>query len=115
MKRQVKRGDIYYADLGPVCGSEQDGKRPVVIIQNDMGNRFSPTVIVVPVTTKIESKSNLPTHTVIKETVGIDKCSLVLAEQVRTIDKSRLKDYQTTLDEESMKQIDSVLRVSMGL
>ena len=111
----VKRGDVYYADLSPVIGSEQGGVRPVLIVQNDIGNRYSPTVICAAVTSQI-NKAHLPTH------VGIDsarytlvKDSVVLAEQVRTIDKKRLREKICHLDDDLMTRIDRALLVSFGL
>ncbi|WP_027108929.1 type II toxin-antitoxin system PemK/MazF family toxin [Lacticigenium naphthae] len=111
----VKRGDIYYADLSPVVGSEQGGMRPVLIIQNNVGNRYSPTVIVAAITTKIQ-KGKMPTHVEISaEETGLDKDSVVLLEQVRTIDKQRLKDKVTHLDYRLMFDVDDALAISVGL
>ena len=90
MERKFKRGDIYYANLNPVIGSEQGGTRPVLIISNDVGNKHSPTVIVAPITSRIHTKAKLPTHTLINDFEGLDKNSIILLEQVRTIDKQRL-------------------------
>ena len=92
MERKIKRGDIYYANLNPVIGSEQGGTRPVLIISNDVGNKHSPTVIVAPITSRIHAKAKLPTHTLINDFEGLDKNSIILLEQVRTIDKQRLPD-----------------------
>ena len=89
MERIIKRGDIYYAELNPVIGSEQGGKRPVLIISNDIGNKHSPTVIVAPITSRVHTKAKLPTHTLIKDFEGLDKNSIILFEQIRTIDKQR--------------------------
>ena len=111
----VKRGDIYYADLSPVVGSEQGGVRPVLIIQNDVGNRYSPTVIAAAITSQ-QDKAKLPTH--IKESAdncGLSKDSIVLLEQVRTIDKQRLKERMGCLDDGSMTRVDQALSVSFGL
>jgi len=109
----IRRGDVYYADLTPVKGSEQGGTRPVVVIQNDIGNRFSPTLVIAVVTSK--NKVKLPTHVEIVKSNGFLKQSVVLLEQIRTIDKCRLKDYITTLDYATMKQINAALSVSIGL
>ena len=87
MEKTIKRGDIYYADLNPVIGSEQGGKRPVLIISNDIGNKHSPTVIVAAITGKTQTKAKLPTHTEVKNVEGLDRDSVILLEQIRTIDK----------------------------
>ncbi|WP_237580108.1 type II toxin-antitoxin system PemK/MazF family toxin [Candidatus Enterococcus huntleyi] len=111
----VKRGDIYFADLSPVVGSEQGGIRPVVIIQNNLGNHFSPTVIIAAITAKM-AKPKLPTHVGIKASEdGIDKDSVILLEQIRTIDKSRLKEKVCHLDQRTMSSVDRALRVSIGI
>lgn len=111
----IKRGDVFFADLSPVVGSEQGGTRPVLIIQNDIGNRFSPTVIVAAITAQIQ-KAKLPTHVEITaERHGFERDSVILLEQVRTIDKSRLTDKITHLDETLMKKVDEALKVSFGL
>jgi len=111
----VKRGDVFFADLSPVVGSEQGGVRPVLIIQNDIGNRFSPTVIVAAITAKIQ-KAKLPTHVELSaEAHGFDRDSVVLLEQIRTIDKQRLTDKITHLDEETMKKVNESLSISVGL
>ena len=111
----VRRGDIYYADLSPVVGSEQGGVRPVLIIQNDIGNRFSPTVIAAAITSQ-RSKANLPTHILIDaSTTGLSKDSIVLLEQVRTIDKHRLKERMGRLDRQAMSMVDQALSISFGL
>lgn len=112
---QIKRGDIFYADLSPVVGSEQGGIRPVLIIQNDVGNRHSPTVICAAITSRM-NKAKLPTH--IELDAGkyqIVKNSVVLLEQVRTIDKQRLRDYVCHLDKDIMTKIDEALRISFSL
>jgi len=115
-KMVVKRGDMYYADLSPVIGSEQGGIRPVVIIQNDVGNKHSPTVIAAAVTSQM-GKTKLPTHIEIEpEKSGLKADSVILAEQIRTIDKSRLKEKIGHIDDENiMSQINSALGVSFGL
>ena len=111
----VKRGDIYYADLSPVIGSEQGGIRPVLIIQNDIGNRYSPTVIAAAITSQ-RDKTKLPTHISVEASdCGLAKDSIVLLEQVRTIDKQRLKERMGSLDITSMGMVDKALSVSFGL
>ena len=111
----VRRGDIYYADLSPVVGSEQGGIRPVLIVQNDVGNKFSPTVIAAAITSQKE-KAKLPTHIRVNaDDSGLAKDSIVLLEQVRTIDKQRLKEKMGRLDDASMGLIDHALSVSFGL
>ena len=111
----VKRGDIYYADLSPVVGSEQGGLRPVLIIQNDVGNRYSPTVIAAAITSRM-SKTHLPTHIdIYAEKAGLAKDSVVLLEQIRTLDKRRLKEKMGHLDEESMGFVNSAIAISFGL
>lgn len=111
----VKRGDVYFADLSPVVGSEQGGVRPVLVIQNDIGNRFSPTVIVAAITAQIQ-KAKLPTHVEIDaKRYGFERDSVLLLEQVRTIDKQRLTDKITHLDEEMMRKVDEALQISLGL
>lgn len=113
--KEVKRGDIFFADLSPVVGSEQGGKRPVLVIQNNIGNRFSPTVIIAAITAQIQ-KPKMPTHVGLKaDQVGIEKDSVVLLEQIRTIDKQRLQDKVAHLNDEEMNQINQALRVSLGL
>lgn len=111
----IKRGDVFFADLSPVVGSEQGGTRPVLVIQNDIGNRFSPTVIVAAITAQIQ-KAKLPTHVEIDaERYGFERDSVILLEQVRTIDKSRLTDKITHLDEVLMGRVDEALEISFGL
>jgi len=111
----VKRGDVFFANLSPVVGSEQGGVRPVLVIQNDIGNRFSPTVIVAAITAQIQ-KAKLPTHVEIKaKEHGFDRDSVILTEQIRTIDKQRLTSKVTHLDEETMKRVDEALMISLGL
>lgn len=112
---QVHRGDIFYADLSPVIGSEQGGIRPVLIIQNEMGNRHSPTVICAAITSRM-NKAKLPTHVEIDaRRYGVVKNSVVLLEQIRTIDKQRLKENVCHLDKEIMRKVDEALRVSFAL
>ena len=111
----VHRGDIYYADMSPVVGSEQGGVRPVLIVQNDVGNKFSPTVIAAAITSQ-RDKANLPTHIEVDTgSSGLMKDSVVLLEQVRTIDKHRLKEKMGKLDENSMNRVNEALSISFGL
>lgn len=111
----VKRGDVYFADLSPVVGSEQGGTRPVLILQNDIGNRFSPTVIVAAITAQIQ-KAKLPTHVEINaKKYGFERDSVILLEQIRTIDKQRLTDKITNLDEPMMHKVNEALQISLGL
>jgi mRNA interferase MazF len=111
----VKRGDVYFADLSPVVGSEQGGVRPVLVLQNDIGNRFSPTVIVAAITAQIQ-KAKLPTHVEIDaKRYGFERDSVILLEQIRTIDKQRLTDKISHLDEEMMEKVDEALQISLGL
>ncbi len=115
MDTSVRRGDIFYADLSPVVGSEQGGTRPVLIIQNDTGNRHSPTVIAAAITSQT-GKARLPTHiTLAGHDVGLTKDSIVLLEQVRTIDKRRLREHMGHADEALMDQINNAIAVSFGL
>ncbi len=111
----VQRGEVYFADLSPVVGSEQGGIRPVLILQNDIGNRFSPTVIVAAITAQIQ-KAKLPTHVEINaKKYGFDRNSVILLEQIRTLDKQRLTDKITILDTDMMHQVDEALQISLGL
>lgn len=111
----IKRGDIYYADLSPVVGSEQGGVRPVLIIQNDIGNKYSPTVIAAAITSR-STKADLPTHIkLFANDSGLAKDSVVLLEQIRTIDKRRLKEHMGTLSGGEMGKVDAALSVSFGL
>lgn len=111
----VKRGDIYYADLSPVVGSEQGGVRPVLIIQNDVGNKYSPTVIAAAVTSKI-NKAKMPTHIELcAKEYGLNKDSVILLEQIRTIDKKRLREKIGRLDDGLMADVDNALSISFGL
>jgi len=120
-KVTVKRGDIYYADLSPVIGSEQGGLRPVLIIQNDVGNKYSPTVIAAAITSRL-GKNRLPTHIDVcrddtgdAENYGLSRNSVILLEQIRTLDKRRLKEKMGHLDERVMKQVNDAISVSFGL
>ncbi len=111
----VHRGDIYYADLSPVVGSEQGGVRPVLIVQNDVGNRYSPTVIAAAITSRTD-KTKLPTHIQLDAVGGgLARDSIVLLEQIRTLDKKRLREHMGRLDEASMTRVDRALEVSFGL
>ncbi len=111
----VKRGDIFYADLSPVVGSEQGGVRPVLVVQNDVGNKFSPTVIISAITSQI-NKAKLPTHIEINaDDYGLAKDSVILLEQIRTIDKKRLRERIGRLDDELMEKVNEALSVSFGL
>lgn len=111
----VKRGDIFYADLSPVVGSEQGGIRPVLVVQNDVGNKYSPTVIVAAVTSRI-NKAKMPTHIEIKgEDYGLSKDSVILLEQIRTIDKKRLKEKIGHIDESVIGKVDEAVAISLGL
>jgi mRNA interferase MazF len=111
----IKRGDIYYADLSPVIGSEQGGVRPVLIVQNDIGNKYSPTVIAAAITSQI-NKAKLPTHIEISaQDYGLQKDSVILLEQIRTIDKKRLREKIGHLDDELMDKVNEALSISFGL
>ena len=111
----VKRGDIFYADLSPVVGSEQGGMRPVLIVQNDTGNKHSPTVIAAAITSQ-SSKARLPTHIELNaQSVGLTRDSVILLEQIRTIDKSRLRERMGKLDDNTMTKVDNAIAVSFGL
>ena len=112
---EIKRGEVFYADLSPVIGSEQGGTRPVVIVQNDIGNRHSPTVIAAAITSK-QDKNALPTHIAIKgASCGLAVDSVVLLEQIRTIDKKRLKEKTGCLDHEELQRVNQGLNISFGL
>jgi mRNA interferase MazF len=111
----IKRGDIYYADLSPVVGSEQGGVRPVLIVQNNVGNRYSPTVIAAAITSQV-NKAKMPTHIELgARSFGLTRDSIVLMEQIRTLDKKRLREKMGTLDETAMRSVDEALAVSFGL
>ena len=114
MEGQIKRGEIYYADLSPVVGSEQGGIRPVLIIQNDVGNKYSPTVIVSAITSQL-GKAKLPTHIELPaEKYNLPKNSVALLEQIRTLDKRRLQEKVTTLSPEKMREVNKALLISLG-
>ncbi len=111
----VKRGEIYYADLSPAVGSEQGGVRPVLIVQNDIGNKYSPTVIIAAITTQI-NKAKLPTHIEVQAPdYGLVKDSVILLEQIRTLDKKRLQQRLGQIDDQKMEQINQALLISLGL
>lgn len=115
MQEPIRRGDIFYANLNPVIGSEQGGVRPVLIIQNNIGNKYSPTTIIAAITSKIK-KAKLPTHVELSAAeFNLEKDSVILLEQLRTIDKRRLKEKITHLDDEIMSEIDRALMISLGL
>lgn len=115
MEKNIKRGDIFYAELNPVIGSEQGGTRPVLIISNDTGNRYSPTVIVAAITSRVQTKAKLPTHTEVNDFEGLDKNSVVLLEQIRTIDKQRLKQYMGMMPDSIMARVDKALAISLAM
>ena len=111
----IRRGDIYYADLSPVVGSEQGGVRPVLIVQNDVGNKYSPTVIAAAITSRTD-KNKMPTHIdVLADEFGLEKNSVILLEQIRTLDKKRLREKMGHLDESVMSLVNSAISVSFGL
>ena len=111
----MQRGEVYFADLSPVVGSEQGGVRPVLVVQNDIGNRFSPTIIVAAITAQIQ-KAKLPTHVEIKaDAHGFERDSVILLEQIRTLDKQRLTDKITHLSDEMMEDVDKALKISLGI
>ena len=112
--KEIKRGQIWYADLSPVVGSEQGGYRPILIIQNDIGNKYSPTIIGAVITSR-HTKADLPTHIWLNAECGLPKESMVECEQVRTLDKKRLKDFMGTVSEEVMQEIDKGLKISFAL
>jgi len=111
----IRRGEIYYAELNPVVGSEQGGTRPVLVIQNNIGNQYSPTTIIAAITSQI-SKAKLPTHVEVRaQRSGLEKDSVILTEQIRTIDKSRLKEKVAVLDDEIMGYVNTAINVSLNL
>ena len=114
MNKYISRGEIYYSRLGDNCGHEQGGVRPVLIIQNNIGNLHSPTVIVAPLTSRMK-KSNLPTHVYISDREKLEKNSVVLLEQIRTIDKSRLDDYLCKLQSDEMEEVNKAILISLGV
>ena len=112
--KEIKRGQIWYADLSPVVGSEQGGYRPILIIQNDIGNKYSPTVIAAVITSR-HTKAKLPTHIWLNAECGLPKESMVECEQVKTLDKKRLKDFMGQVSEEVMQEIDKGLKISLAI
>ena len=114
MKKEIKKGQIYYADLSPVVGSEQGGYRPVLVIQNDIGNKYAPTTIVAIITTRT-TKAKLPTHYWLKDDCGLPKSSMVELEQIRVIDKSRLKEYVGAISCADEDNIKKCLKISLGI
>ena len=115
MERTIRRGDIYYAELNPVGGSEQGGTRPVLIISNDIGNSHSPTVIIAAITGRTQTKAKLPTHTEVKDVEGLDRDSIILLEQIRTIDKQRIKNHMGTMPDNIMARVDKALAISLAM
>ena len=115
MERTIRRGDIYYADLNPVIGSEQGGTRPVLIISNDIGNKHSPTVIIAAITSRVHTKKKLPTHLYLGQIEGLPANSIVLFEQLRTIDKKRLREHIGMLDSQQIITADKALLISLGI
>ncbi|MBO7218970.1 MAG: type II toxin-antitoxin system PemK/MazF family toxin [Clostridia bacterium] len=113
MVEDIKRGELYYADLSPVVGSEQGGVRPVLVVQNDIGNKYSPTVIVAAITSQI-NKAKIPTHIELGTTFGLSKDSVLLLEQIRTLDKQRLKEKIGVLSDDYMVKVNSALLISLG-
>ena len=115
MERIIKRGDIFYATLDPIIGSEQGGTRPVLTISNNTGNRYSPTIIVAPITSRTHTKAKLPTHTEVKDFDKLDKDSIILLEQISTIDKQRLKQYIGLMPDHIMARVDKALAISLAM
>lgn len=113
--KSIVRGALFYADLDPIIGSEQKGKRPVLIIQNDIGNKYSPTVLVAPITTKNYKGKKLPTHVVVSQFEKLRKNSIILLEQIRTIDKSRLKGYVCDLNDSDMEKVEEAIKIAVGI
>ncbi|MFI3167226.1 MAG: type II toxin-antitoxin system PemK/MazF family toxin [Bacillota bacterium] len=111
---EIKRGDLFFADLSPVVGSEQGGVRPVLIVQNDIGNKYSPTIIAAAITSQL-GKAKLPTHIEISAEAGLAKDSVILLEQIRTIDKKRLGEKIGEIPHSTMKKVDNALKVSLGV
>ncbi len=112
-KMVIKRGDVFYADLEPTIGSEQGGVRPVLVVQNNVGNKYSPTVVVLPISSA--KKLKLPTHICIYGTKMLSKDSVILAEQIRTIDRNRLQEYVGSVDLEIMKKVETAMKISIGV
>ena len=114
MRKAIRRGDLFYADLNPVVGSEQGGIRPVLVIQNDVGNHFSPTVVAAAITSR-KAKNSLPTHILLENVPGLAPTSLLLLEQLRTIDRKRLRGYIGRISKEKMLGVDAALTISIGI
>lgn len=114
MRKAIRRGDLFYADLNPVVGSEQGGIRPVLVIQNDVGNHFSPTVVAAAITSR-KAKNSLPTHILLENVPGLAPTSLLLLEQLRTIDWKRLRGYIGRISKEKMLEVDAALAISIGI
>lgn len=114
MRKAIRRGDLFYADLNPVVGSEQGGIRPVLVIQNDVGNHFSPTVVAAAITSR-KAKNSLPTHILLENVPGLAPTSLLLLEQLRTIDRKRLRGYIGRISKEKMLEVDATLAISIGI
>ena len=114
MRKAIRRGDLFYADLNPVVGSEQGGIRPVLVIQNDVGNHFSPTVVAAAITSR-KAKNSLPTHILLENVPGLAPTSLLLLEQLRTIDRKRLRGYIVRISKDNMLEVDTALAISMGI
>lgn len=114
MRKAIRRGDLFYADLNPVVGSEQGGIRPVLVIQNDVGNHFSPTVVAAAITSR-KAKNSLPTHILLENVPGLAPTSLLLLEQLRTIDRKRLRGYIGRISKEKMLEVDAALAISIGV
>lgn len=114
MRKAIRRGDLFYADLNPVVGSEQGGIRPVLVIQNDVGNHFSPTVVAAAITSR-KAKNSLPTHILLENVPGLAPTSLLLLEQLRTIDRKRLRGYIGRTSKEKMLEVDAALAISIGI
>jgi len=114
MRKAIRRGDLFYADLNPVVGSEQGGIRPVLVIQNDVGNHFSPTVVAAAITSR-KAKNSLPTHILLENVPGLAPTSLLLLEQLRTIDRKRLRGYIGRISKEKMLEVDVALAISIGI
>lgn len=114
MRKAIRRGDLFYADLNPVVGSEQGGIRPVLVIQNDVGNHFSPSVVAAAITSR-KAKNSLPTHILLENVPGLAPTSLLLLEQLRTIDRKRLRGYIGRISKEKMLEVDAALAISIGI
>ena len=114
MRKAIQRGDLFYADLNPVVGSEQGGIRPVLVVQNNVGNHFSPTIVAVAITSR-KAKSSMPTHIPLEDVPGLAPTSLLLLEQLRTIDRKRLRGYIGRISKEKMLEVDVALAISIGL